>query len=110
MSVNIRLCVLLGVFGAFLHQPAIGQGVAPVAGSRGSNQGGVSEKMEQGLVRPDSGAMSPIDNIMGSGIRLPPQLGDTQSTPAAPSVETPAAVPAATPEKVVPITGESSGK
>ena len=106
MSANIRLYVLLGVFGAFLHQPAIGQGVAPVVGPRGSNQGGVSEQMEQGLIRPDSGVMSPIDNILGSGIRLPPQLGDTQSTPSETPAETPAAVPAATPEKAVPVTGE----
>ena len=106
MSANIRLCVLLWVLGAFLHQPAMGQGVAPVVGPRGSNQGGVSEQMEQGLVRPDSGVMSPIDNIMGSGIRLPPQLGDTQSSSSAPPTET----PAATPEKVVPVTGDSYGK
>lgn len=109
MSVNIRVCVLLGVFGAFVHQPAIGQGVASVVGPR-SNQGGVSEQMEHGLVRPDSGVMSPIDNILGSGIRLPLQLGDTQSTPSETPAETPAAVPAATPEKVIPVTGESSGK
>ena len=102
MSVNIRLCVLLGVFGVFVHQPAIGQSVPPAAVSRGANQGAVSEQMEQGLVRPDSGVMSPIDNIMGSGIRLPPQFGTPSETP----VET----PAATPEKVAPVTGDSYGK
>jgi hypothetical protein len=103
MSGNIRLFVLfvVSVSGCFLHQPAMGQGVAPVAGPR-SNQGAVSEQMEQGLVRPDSGVMSPIDNIMGSGIRLPPQLGAPSETPVEP--------PAATPEKVVPVTGDSYGK
>ena len=102
MSLNIRLFVLLGVFGVFVQQPAIGQSVTPAASPRG----GVSEQMEQGLVRPDSGELSPIDNILGSGIRLPPQFGDTQPTPSAVPTDTPAAVP----EKVAPVTGDAYAK
>ena len=91
MSVNIRLCVLLGVFGVFVQQPAIGQSVPPAASSRGANQGAVSEKMEQGLIRLDSGVASPIDNILGSGIKLPSQEVLVQPAPA------PAAIPATAP-------------
>ena len=100
MAVNIRLFVLIGLFGACLHQPAIGQGVAPVTSTRGSNQGGVSEQMEQGLIRPDAGAVSPIDNILGSGIRLPPpQETNVQIIPAP-------MAPAANAEPVAPASKE----
>ena len=108
MSLNIRLCVLLGVFGAFVHQPAIGQSVPPAASSRGANQGAVSEKVEQGLIRLDSGVASPIDNILGSGIKLPSQASDIQSTPPAAPAATPA--PAAVPAAATPVTGDAYGK
>ena len=113
MSVNIRLCVLLGMFGVFVHQPAMGQNVPPAASSRGASQGAVSEKVEQGLLRLDSGVASPIDNILGSGIKLPSQATDIKSTsPAVPAATpAPAAVPAAVPtETAAPSTGDAYRK
>lgn len=106
MSLNIRLFVLLGVFGAFVHQSAIGQSVPPAVSSRGANQGAVSEKVEQGLIRLDGGVASPIDNILGSGIKLPSREAVVQPTSAPTAIPTPAVVPATVP----PVTEDAYGK
>lgn len=109
MSLNIRLCVLLGALGVFVHQPVMGQSVPPATNSRAANQGTVSEQVEQGLIRLDGGVASPIDNILGSGIKLPPQATDTKST--SPAVPAAAPAPAAVPtETATPSTGDGYGK
>ena len=107
MSVNIRLCVLLGVFGVFVQQPAIGQSIPPATSSRGANQGAVSEKMEQGLIRLDGGVASPIDNILGSGIKLPSREAVVQSTSAPTATPAPAPAPATA---ATPPAGDAYGK